>query len=241
MKNFITIDEVWSLIPARSGSKTIKNKNLQKISNYSLIAHAIKASKKSKLVSRTFLSTDSKKIEKEGLKFDAEVPFLRSKKNSQDLSTDYDVVSEFLEKIIKYEKIVPKHILFLRPTTPFRNSKIIDKAIIKFRKNKNYDSLISVHKMEEPVHKKFFIQNNKLKSVFSKLSMDDANKPRQNFPNSYTANGYLDIIKTKNIFKKKYLNKKCLPFIVSKTIDIDEKFDLNFARYVAKHLHKLRK
>ena len=222
MKKFIIIDEVWSLIPARSGSKTIKGKNLKKILNYSLIAHAIKVSKKSKLISRTFLSTDSKKIKKEALKFNAEVPFLRNKKNSRDLSTDYEVIFEFLNKIIKNEKTIPKYILFLRPTSPLRSSKVLDKAIQKFKKIKNYDSLVSVHKMAEPVHKKFFIKNNKLRPAFPKLSIDDANLPRQNFPNSYTGNGYLDIIKTKNIFNKKYLGKKCFPFVVSKTIDIDD-------------------
>ena len=104
MKNFSTKDEVWSLIPARGGSKKVKKKNLQKILNYSLVAYAVKASKKSKFISRTFVSTDSKKIKQEGLKFGAEVPFLRSKKNSGDLSTNYDVVLEFLNKILQIDK-----------------------------------------------------------------------------------------------------------------------------------------
>ena len=87
MKNYIISNHVWSLIPARIGSKKIKEKNLQKILNYSLVGHAINASKSSKLISRTFVSTDSIKIKQEALKFGAEVPFLRSKKNSGNLST----------------------------------------------------------------------------------------------------------------------------------------------------------
>ena len=158
MKNFSTKDEVWSLIPARGGSKKVKKKNLQKILNYSLVAYAVKASKKSKFISRTFVSTDSKKIKQEGLKFGAEVPFLRSKKNSGDLSTNYDVVLEFLNKILQIEDKLPKYIMYLLPTTPFRKSKILDKAVIQFRKLKGYDSLASADKMNEPVHKKFFIK-----------------------------------------------------------------------------------
>ena len=237
MKNLIMNNNVWSLIPARSGSKTIKQKNLQKILNYSLVSYAIKASKKSKFISRTFVSTDSKKIKREALKFGAEVPFLRSKKNSGDKSTDYDVVLEFLTRILHIQNILPKYIMFLLPTTPFRESKVLDKAIIKFKKLKNYDSLASVDKMNEPVHKKFFIKNNKLKPVFSNLSIDDANKPRQSFPTSYNFNGYLRIFKTKNILKKN-LGTKCFPFIISRTIDIDDQFDLNFARYAAKYLYR---
>ena len=121
----------------------------------------------------------------------------------------------------------------MRPTTPFRSAKIIDKAINKFKKIKNYDSLVTVHKMSDPVHRKLFIEKNKLKPVFSKLTLDQANVPRQNFPNSYTANGYLDIVKTKNIYKeKKYRSKKCFPFIIPETIDIDESIDLEIANYL---------
>ena len=230
MKNIKLSNSVWSLIPARSGSKNIKNKNLKKIKGYSLVARAIIVSKNSRLIERTFLSTDSKKIKKEGIKYKAEVPFFRNKKNSGDFANDFQVINEFLLKISRLEKTIPKYIIYLRPTTPFRNAKIIDKAIKKIKTLKDYDSLVSVHKMPEPIHKKFFIKNNKLTSVISKLSIDQANEPRQKFPVSYSANGYLDIIKTKNIYKyKKYLNKKCYPFVIPKTIDIDDQIDLKIA------------
>jgi len=229
-------DNIWAIIPARSGSKSIKNKNLQKINNHSLVARAVLVAKKCKIIDRVFLSTDSLKIKKEGIKYNAEVPFLRSKKNSSDTSTDYDVVKEFLLKISKIEKNIPKYILYLRPTTPIRSNKILEKAIKKIKRLNNYDSLISVHKMAEPVHKKFFIKNKKLKSIFSKMSLDKSNEPRQNFPNSYTANGYLDIIKSENILKyKKYLNKKCFPFLVPETVDIDSKFDLILAKFLIRN------
>ena len=234
MKNFLTTNHVWSVIPARSGSKSIKDKNLKKIQNLSLVARAIKISTNCKFINRTFLSTDSLKIKREGLKFNAEVPFLRSKKNSRDISNDFDVLYEFLIRINKLEKRIPKYIVFLRPTTPLRDSKTIDKAIMKFKKLKNYDSLVSVHVMAEPVHKKFFIKNNALKPVIPSMTVDQANMPRQSFPISYSANGYLDIIKTKNIFiNKNYLNKKCLPFVVPRSIDIDDKIDLEIANYLA--------
>jgi len=239
MKNFATNNDVWALIPARSGSKGIKQKNLQKIMNYSLLSYAVKAAERSKYIERTFVSTNSKKIKREAIKFAAEVPFLRSKKNSSDTATDYEVILEFLKKIIKIEKILPKYIIYLLPTTPFRDPKVLDTAIIKFKKLKKYDSLISVHEMDEPIHKKFFIKDNKLKPVFSNLSLDDANKPRQIYPKSYTYNGYLYVVKTKNILKKISLGTQCFPFLTSKTIDIDNKFNLSFARCAAKYLYKL--
>ena len=158
MKKKFSSNKIWAIIPARSGSKSIKNKNLQKINDYSLVARAIIVAKKCKHIDRVFLSTDSLKIKKEGMKYNAEVPFLRSKKNARDVSTDYDVVKEFLFRISTLEKIIPQYILYLRPTTPIRSYKIIEKAIKKIKELKNYDSLTSVHKMAEPVHKKFFIK-----------------------------------------------------------------------------------
>lgn len=225
-------NQVWAIIPARSGSKRLKNKNILKVGKISLVGHAIKIAKNTKSINRVFVSTDSKKIKKESIKHNAEIPFLRSKLNSQDFSTDFDVLNEFLKKIYKFEKILPKYIIFLRPTTPIRNEKVISRAIAKFKKLKNYDSLVSVHKMDEPVHKKFFIKKNQLKTIFSKISIDNANEPRQGFQPSYTANGYLDIIKTENIFKNKYLGRKCFPYIVKKSIDIDDKIDLIFANFL---------
>ena len=234
-KNYYS-NKIWALVPARSGSKSIKNKNLKKIGNYSLVARAVRTAKNCKYIDRVFLSTDSIKIQKEGIKYKAEVPFLRSKKNSRNSSTDYDVMKEFLSKISKIEKTIPKYILYLRPTTPIRSNKILEKAIQKMKKLNNYDSLTSVHKMSEPVHKKFFIKNRQLISIFSKMSLDKSNEPRQNFPNSYTANGYLDIIKSKNILKhKKYLYKKCFPFLIPETIDIDTKFDLALAKFLTRN------
>ena len=229
------LDDVWALIPARSGSKSIKNKNLQKVNNISLVGRAIIAAKKSKLIKRTFLSTDSEKIAKEGLKYKAEVPFLRSKQSSRDDANDYAVVKEFLTKVLNEEKKIPKYIVYLRPTTPIRSQHLIDKAIKVMKNLKNYDSLVSVHQMEEPVHKKFFIKKKKLTPISKKMNIDQANGPRQNLPRSYTANGYLDIIKSNNILKKgKFLNKRCFPFITPRTIDIDSIFDLKIANYYLK-------
>ena len=238
MNNYQFTDEVWALVPARSGSKRLKNKNLKKINNLSLVARAIINCKKSIKIDRVFLSTDSKKIKNEGLRYGAEIPFLRSKKNSHDNSNDFEVINEFLEKINKIEKKIPQYIIFVRPTTPIRESIIIDFAIKKFRSLRNYDSLVSVNEMNEPVHKKFFISKNKLKPIIKNLTLDEANNPRQNFKKSYTANGYLDVIKTKNIiFKKNYLGKNCFPFITKNTIDIDDKFDFEIAKFFITNKH----
>jgi len=82
MKNII------ALIPARGGSKAIKNKNIIKIQKKPLIYYSINIAKKIKLINEVFVSTDSKKIKKISEYFGANVPFLRPGKYSDDKSTD---------------------------------------------------------------------------------------------------------------------------------------------------------
>lgn len=222
-----------AIIPARSGSRRIKNKNIKLFDNKHLISFSIKAAIKSNLFKRIIVSTDSNKISKIAKKYGAEVPFLRSKKNSNDKSNDFDVIKEFLIKINMLEKQIPTYLIYIRPTTPIRENKIINKAIKQFKSLKNYDSLISVHEMNEPVHKKFFIKRKKLKPILKSMTLDQANNPRQKFAKSYTANGYLDIINTKNIiFKKNYLGKSSFPFVTKNSVDIDDSLDLEIVKFL---------
>ena len=79
---------IVAIIPARSGSKSIKDKNIISYKNKPLIYHSIKIALKSKLVNRVIVSTDSIKYAKLSTKFGAEVPFLRPKVISKDNSDD---------------------------------------------------------------------------------------------------------------------------------------------------------
>ena len=69
--------QIIGLIPARSGSKGIKDKNIVDFEGKPLITHTIDSSNQSKLITRTIVSTDSRKYADIALKYGAEVPFLR--------------------------------------------------------------------------------------------------------------------------------------------------------------------
>ena len=79
-----------ALIPARSGSKEIKNKNIKLFNKKPLIAHSIISAKKSRYIKEVYLITDSLKIAKIGKKFGAKVPFLRPKYLAKDNSKAID-------------------------------------------------------------------------------------------------------------------------------------------------------
>ena len=110
-----------AIIPARSGSKSIKDKNLALLGGYPLIAYSIALAKTTEGVDRVIVSTDSLEYAKIAEKYGAEVPFLRPKALSQDTSTDYDFMSHAVNWFDDNSKIVPDFWIHLRPTTPLRD------------------------------------------------------------------------------------------------------------------------
>ena len=86
------------IIPARGGSKRIKNKNIKKFAGFPMISHVIKMTVNSGLFSKVIVSTDSKKIAKISKNAGAEVPFLREKKLAGDKVSTFDVLKDVINK-----------------------------------------------------------------------------------------------------------------------------------------------
>ena len=218
--------KILAIIPARSGSKSIRNKNIKSYKGKPLLYYSIKTALKSKLIDRVIVSTDSKLYQKLSLKFGAEAPFLRPKKYSSDQSMDYKYILH-ASKFLKKNNYFPDLIILLRPTTPNRKVNVIDKGIKFFIKNiKKYDSMRSVSKFNHPPQKLFRIKNKMLKGFFDKtLKGEYHSKPRQYFPQTYLPNGYIDIFKPKFFLKRKKLHGRICPFLTNYTLDIDSKSD----------------
>ena len=103
------MSKVIALIPARSGSKGVKDKNIRNLGGYPLLAWSILACKKCGLIDKVIVSTDSKKYASLAQKFGAEVPFLRPPEISSDLSTDIEFIDHAIKKI-KSAGVIPKYI-----------------------------------------------------------------------------------------------------------------------------------
>ena len=178
------------IIPARSGSKGIVDKNIINLGGHPLIAWSIKAALETKLINQVYVSTDSENYKQIAIKYGATVPFLRPSNISKDDSTDIEFVQHFLN-YLESVNIMPELLIHLRPTTPLRNPDVIDKAIKTFKKDQ-YTSLRSVHKISTPIEKIFKLRNGVLESFLDETSeLDEYNKPRQEFIQAYEANGYL--------------------------------------------------
>ena len=226
---------IIAIIPARSTSKEVRNKNIVKIKGKELISYTICCALKSKLIDRVIVSTDSKKYAKIASQHGAEVPFLRPKNISLDKSTDITFFKHALDWLKENENILPKLFVHLRPTTPFRNPKVVDTAIKEFLKGK-YSALRSCHVMSESSYKTFEIKKKKLVMLCSNdNNIELANRNRQLFPTTYNANGYIDIIKPELILKKNMIHgNKVLGFITEQVLEVDSKYDLERLEYEIK-------
>jgi len=132
------------IIPARGGSKGIKDKNIIDVNGRPLIAYTIEvatAFKKKNLVDRVIVSTDSEKIAQISLAEGAEVPFIRPNDIAGDNAKTVDVVLHAIE-FYRSQNVFYNSIILLQPTSPLRTKGDLQKALQIFENN-NADSLIS--------------------------------------------------------------------------------------------------
>ena len=108
------MQKIIAIIPARGGSKLLKNKNIKKLFGKPLICYSIEIAKKCKFIDRVIVSSDSKKIIKIAKKIGAEAPFIRPKAYAKDRSTDYGVFKHCLTWLSDNENYKPDLVLHLR-------------------------------------------------------------------------------------------------------------------------------
>ena len=229
MKNIV------ALIPARSGSKGVVDKNIMLLGGIPLISYSIVAAKKSKLIDRIIVSTDSEEYAEIARSYGAETPFIRPKDISGDLATDVEFFRHAIDWLQENENFVPEYFVHLRPTTPFRDPKVLDKAIKEFICS-DYSALRSCHKMSESSYKTFEVENNMFKRICNgESNIEGSNTARQAFPETYDANGYIDIVRSEMISKHNLIHgSKVKAFITNTAHEIDEIGDIDFLEYLIK-------
>lgn len=148
-------NDVICIIPARGGSKGLRNKNILNIAGEPLISRPIAHAKKSGVIGSIIVSTDDKKIAKIAEKNGAIVPFIRPKKISGDLATTEDTLKH---AIIEYEKMINRKFnigVFLTATDVFRDYKWIIKAVNILKNKPSVESVFAGYK----THKNYWEKN----------------------------------------------------------------------------------
>lgn len=222
---------VLALIPARGGSKGIKMKNIKEFRGKPLIYWSIKLALDCKVVNRVIVSTDNENIKRVAEECGADVPFLRPKEISGDLSTDYEFIKHCLDYLKENGEDEPDIIVQLRPTYPTRKLEILNETLeIFIKKIDKYDSLRTVYEMEKSPYKMYNIEDGELKPLFQEVKgiKEPYNQCRQLLPKTYIHNGYIDLIKTEIVEKKGSITgDRIYPYLMSKEDyhDIDTEED----------------
>ena len=213
-----------AVIPARSKSKRIKNKNLKLIGGKPIIAWTIEAAKKSKIFKKIIVSTDCIKIANVAKKYGAEIPFLRPKNLSDDQTNIKDVMIHVIKKMNKL--YYHKYYCLLYATAPFILYKDLKKGYKLIKSKKNLDFVISMNEIDNRFLRGVYIKNNSIRPIFRNRIMTRS----QDLPKVYLDSAHFTFGKNSSWLKKKhpFLSKSSIVEIPkNRSIDVDTISDLN--------------
>ena len=160
------LEKIYAIIPAWSGSKGVPKKNIRLLGGHPLIAYSIVAARRCRHIDRVIVSTDSPEIADISGAYGAEAPFLRPAELARDSSTDVEFIRHALDWFQDHEHLQPELLVHLRPTTPLRESALIDSAIDLIASHDEATSLRSAHQVAEPPEKMFRVEDGFLTGLF---------------------------------------------------------------------------
>ena len=231
------MSDIIALIPARAGSKGVPDKNIRLLGNRPLIAWSIAAALQTSAIDRVIVSTDSDYYGQIAKEHGAEVPFLRPSTIAKDQSRDIEFILHALDWLAD-QNAEPDLVVHLRPTTPFRSPIALDAAIQMMSADTSSarpcpTAVRSVHQMSTTAHKSMEIDGGILRQIGAETTaLDRANDPRQNFPVTYLANGYVDVLSTQFIRESGLLHgDQVIPFITGLALEVDAATDFDLLEY----------
>lgn len=201
--------KVLAIIPARSGSKSVKDKNIRIMNGKPMLAYSIEQARRSSKIDRVIVSTDSPKYQAIAKEFGAEVPFLRPPDISQDASLDIEVFQHALRWLQTNEGYYADICVHLRPTHPIRDPNDIDKMISILEADPQLNSVRSVSPAKQTPYKMWLFPDgtsNQMRPLVSCEIHEAYNAPRQKLPEVYMQNACIDVVRSNTILNKNSMN-----------------------------------
>lgn len=231
--------KVLGVVGARSGSKSIPNKNIKPLLGKPLMAWIIEAAKASKYVTRLILSTDSPEYAEVGKKYGAEVPFLRPAELATDSVPDFDFLYHAATWMRDNADFQPDVILRLPPTSPLCKTEHVDACVELLMKHSGADSSRTVVPTSKHPYKLWRANGPYIEPFLpeSFTGLKDAhNLPRQSFPKAYS---HVDVIALRwntLVNNKAMAGEKVLFYEINKNdaADIDTELDFLIAEELLK-------
>ena len=229
---------IVALIPARSGSKRVPDKNIRLLQGHPLIAYSIAAALQSKIFKAVIVSTDSEHYADIARHYGAEVPFFRPAKIAGDTSPDIEWVEYTLNQLRNNGREFDCFSI-LRPTSPFRLPDTIRRAWQEFLTQEGVDSLRAVEKCQQHPGKMWVVRGNRMMPL---LPMGPAEQPWHSsqypsLPEVYVQNASLEIARTHVAFEEKTIaGNVVMPFMTEEFegFDVNSNYDWNLAEHLVK-------
>lgn len=217
---------IYAVIPARGGSKSIPKKNIQLLHGKPLIEYSIGYSLKCPLITHTVVSTDSEEIAEIARNCGAEVPFVRPEELAQDDTQDYPVFIHALNTLEELYNEQIDAIILLRPTSPLRPPGLIEKGIALLQRFSEASSVRSVTPSSEHPFRQWKINGDYMVG-YEKEVFESYNLPRQQLPPVYYQTGDLEIIRRQTLLNGSISGERILPLIIKteEMVDIDNMAD----------------
>lgn len=222
------------IIPARGGSKRIPRKNIKDFLGKPIIAYSIEAALGSDLFSEVMVSTDDAEIAKIAKQYGAQVPFMRSEKNSSDFATTFNVLEEVIDNYKKENKDF-EHICCLYPCAPFVTNSIL-KTAFKNLIQDNGKSIFPVVEFSYPIQRALKIEDLELKYDNEEYK----NSRSQDLEKRYHDSGQFYLMKSSVVKnKEEIVGNDCRTLVVNEleVQDIDTLTDWKFAELKYKLLN----
>jgi CMP-N,N'-diacetyllegionaminic acid synthase len=224
---------VVALIPARSGSKRVVDKNIRSLAGHPVIAYTICTAIQSGIFSAIVVSTDSEDYAEISRNYGAEVPFLRPAELSGDVSPDIEWIEHALTQLRTQGREFDCFSI-LRPTSPFRLPETIQRAWKEFVSQEGVDSLRAVEKCREHPGKMWVVRG---KRMYPLLTIGPAelpwhSTPYQALPVVYAQNASLEIAWTRVVFEEHNIaGEVIMPFFTEgyEGFDVNRPYDWQLA------------
>ena len=223
---------ILAVIPARGGSKAIKNKNITELAGRPLLQWTIEAAEKSRYIDRFVLSSDDPQIQIVAESLGCEVPFTRAAHLATDEASTIDVLLDALERVNGFDVVV-----LLQPTSPFRTAKDID-SCLELMIRHGAPAAVSLCAVQDHPALVFKFQNDEKITPFLSIPPNQSLR-RQDLPAAFKLNGAVYIANIPWLIKNRtFTATESVGYIMpdSRSIDIDDAQDLSLARQLAQEI-----
>ncbi|CUU67841.1 acylneuraminate cytidylyltransferase family protein [Campylobacter hyointestinalis subsp. hyointestinalis] len=215
-----------AIIPARSGSKGLKDKNIKKLCGKPLLAWSIESANNSKYIDEIAVSTDSNKYLKIAKEYGVNTPFLRPKELAEDTTTTFDSIKHTIDYYKNVSQKEFDYIVLLEPTSPLREASDIDNAI-EMLLNSSADSIVGICRCESQ-NPAFLVKKDKEGFISGYKNKDMKVLRRQEIDDLYFFEGSIYISKCSTLLDRKtFYHKKTIGYEVPKykSFEIDDIVD----------------